>query len=292
MSFSSRKKPECVLCEAAESIIWRKGIDGEVLCNECYLKDFSPVEDGYIDCMPKSNSSSYLSNAFNANGVRKSARIKPSKYRDFSRKTISTKGKSRRVVFKKNISMKAPSSVSTVVSSHYVTYNDQYFQVGDIVSVMDCDNEKIHYAQISGLLEDQYMEKSCVITWLLPTTASPTDRFDPSTYIIGPEEDFPRKLEYFEFVCHAPSDYFKQINSPYPTLPDESKTSFMWTNLGPEIIDKPSASELFGLSEPLSSINHEVSPIKDKGSHNNKKKMSAKEKRARKTQLKLEKELI
>lgn len=45
----------------------------------------------------------------------------------------------------------------------------------------------IYYAQITGLLTDQYCEKSAVITWLFPTQDSPlpSEGFDPATYIIG-----------------------------------------------------------------------------------------------------------
>ena len=59
-----------------------------------------------------------------------------------------------------------------------------YWQSGDLVSVMDHDGG-IYYAQIRGFLEDQYCEKSAVINWLIPTTASPKDSFDPATYILG-----------------------------------------------------------------------------------------------------------
>jgi hypothetical protein len=45
----------------------------------------------------------------------------------------------------------------------------------------------LYYAQIRGLLTDQYCEKSCAVTWLLPTQESPNteEGFDPATYIIG-----------------------------------------------------------------------------------------------------------
>ena len=59
-----------------------------------------------------------------------------------------------------------------------------YYQVGDIVSLVD-DDDKVYYAQIRGFLQDQYYEKSAVITWLLPTSASSKEGFDPSTYILG-----------------------------------------------------------------------------------------------------------
>ena len=63
-------------------------------------------------------------------------------------------------------------------------FQGTYYQVGDIVSVMDEEGD-IYYAQLRGLLQDQYCEKSAVITWLLPTKQSPKDHFDPATYILG-----------------------------------------------------------------------------------------------------------
>lgn len=57
------------------------------------------------------------------------------------------------------------------------------------------ENDDVYYAQIRGLLTDQYCEKSAVITWLLPTEESPppNERFDPATYVIG------EKLKYDGF---------------------------------------------------------------------------------------------
>ena len=64
-------------------------------------------------------------------------------------------------------------------------FQGNYFQVGDIVSVLDEDDGHVYYGQLRGFLQDQYMELSGIITWLLPTTASPPDRFDPATFILG-----------------------------------------------------------------------------------------------------------
>ena len=54
------------------------------------------------------------------------------------------------------------------------------------MSVVSLEGD-IYYAQIRGLLQDQYCEKSAVITWLLPSTDSPPPKqgFDPATYTIG-----------------------------------------------------------------------------------------------------------
>lgn len=94
-----------------------------------------------------------------------------------------------------------------------------YIQIGDIVSLCNA-NFDTFYAQIRGLMIDNFCEKSAVITWLLPTQSSPPpdEGFDPGTYIIGPEEDHPRLLSCMEFVMHAPSDYYHSKNSPYPAV--------------------------------------------------------------------------
>ncbi|KAJ3609721.1 hypothetical protein NHX12_024232 [Muraenolepis orangiensis] len=108
-----------------------------------------------------------------------------------------------------------------------------YYQIGDVIKVIDEDDGKPYYAQIRGFVQDQYCEKSAALTWLIPTQASPKDQFDPGTYIVGPEEDLPRKMDYLEFVCHAPSEYFKSWSSPFPTIPICPEKGYIWTHLGP-----------------------------------------------------------
>ncbi|XP_043200173.1 GATA zinc finger domain-containing protein 1-like [Amphibalanus amphitrite] len=147
------------------------------------------------------------------------------------------KGKGRRIIFKKS-AVKAPLAVATPVTSNYLFHKGIYYQVGDIVSVVSLEGD-IYYAQIRGLLQDQYCEKSAVITWLLPTTESPPPEqgFDPATYTIGPDEEIPRCLACMELVCSAPSDYFKQRHSPYPTpATGAGRTGFVFTRLGPVAI--------------------------------------------------------
>ena len=64
----------------------------------------------------------------------------------------------------------------------------QYYHVGDIVSVTNIDDGDVYYAQLRGFLTDEYSERSAVVTWLLPTQASPppNEGFHPATYILGP----------------------------------------------------------------------------------------------------------
>ncbi|XP_065085417.1 GATA zinc finger domain-containing protein 1 [Ochlerotatus camptorhynchus] len=148
-------------------------------------------------------------------------------------------GRSRRFIFKKN-PMKAPTITVTTHTVETLFHNNIYYQIGDIVSLMDA-KDKIYYAQIHGLQIDSYCEKSAYITWLIPTTSSPppSERFDPATYLIGPEEDLPRKLNCMEFVMHAPSSYYLDRHNPFPR-PDcwgpentsqEDNSNFIWANI-------------------------------------------------------------
>ncbi|XP_058444786.1 GATA zinc finger domain-containing protein 1 [Malaya genurostris] len=148
-------------------------------------------------------------------------------------------GRSRRFIFKKN-PMKAPAITVTTRTVDTLFHNNIYYQIGDIVSMMDA-KDNVYYAQIHGLQIDSYCEKSAYITWLLPSTSSPppNERFDPATYLIGPEEDLPRKLSCMEFVMHAPSNYYLDRHNPYPR-PDtwgpentsqEDNSNYIWANI-------------------------------------------------------------
>ena len=68
---------------------------------------------------------------------------------------------------------------------HLCAFQGVYYQIGDVVSVVDEQDGKTYYAQIRGFIQDQYCEKSAALPWLIPTQASPKDCFDPASYIIG-----------------------------------------------------------------------------------------------------------
>jgi len=151
-------------------------------------------------------------------------------------KGVLTKGRSRRNIFKKFVNKsQMPKSMPVFVKS--VFYQDQYYQLGDIVSVED-EEGGTFYCQIRGLVQDQYCEKSAVVTWLLPTTRAPDPDtcFDPACYVIGPEEEIARKLSHFRFVMNVPSDYYCLKHSPYPTLPATlPRAGYVWTSLRPTL---------------------------------------------------------
>uniref|UniRef100_A0A3B4G087 GATA zinc finger domain-containing protein 1 n=1 Tax=Pundamilia nyererei TaxID=303518 RepID=A0A3B4G087_9CICH len=206
-------KPCCAVCKTNSSSMWKKGNQGEILCNSCTGKSASGGASG-----PSLSSITQPSNGGGKQSKqeihRRSARLRSTKYKaPASEKKVSTKGKGRRHVFKLK--------------------NGVYYQMGDVIKVTDEEDGKPYYAQIRGFVQDQYCEKSAALTWLIPTQASPKDQFDPGTYIVGPEEDLPRKMEYLEFVCHAPSEYFKSRSTPFPTIPIRPEKGYIWTHIGP-----------------------------------------------------------
>ncbi|CAO2602609.1 GATA zinc finger domain-containing protein 1 [Lemmus lemmus] len=227
-------KPTCSVCKTTSSSMWKKSPQGDILCHHCTgrgggggggsgagVAGGTGVAGGFGTATLSSTSAGPPQS--NGGGGeqskqeihRRSARLRNTKYKSApaAEKKVSTKGKGRRHIFKLK--------------------NGVYYQIGDVVSVIDEQDGKAYYAQIRGFVQDQYCEKSAALTWLIPTLASPRDQFDPASYIIGPEEDLPRKMEYLEFVCHAPSEYFKSRSSPFPTVPTRPEKGYIWTHVGP-----------------------------------------------------------
>ncbi|XP_019632126.1 PREDICTED: GATA zinc finger domain-containing protein 1-like [Branchiostoma belcheri] len=243
-------RPCCSTCKTTDSPMWRRNELGDVLCNSCSLKQLNSVpavtQENGGDCSNNTTQPLQHQNGNKAEKIqlRKSMRVRSAKTKALQQtgKGTVTKGKSRRIIFKKN-PLKAPAAVSTIVTSECFFYKGIYYQMGDIVSLMDHDGG-IYYAQIKGFMQDQYCEKSVVITWLLPTQASPRDHFDPATYILGPEEELPRLMDCVEFVCHAPSEYFKTKKSPHPTIPSRPETNYVSACVAPK--QPPSTAEIFG----------------------------------------------
>lgn len=171
--------------------------------------------------------------------ARKSTRNTRLKSKSSNTASAKSTVQGRRCIFKKNPPQKTLShSQPTTKVLESLFYQGSYYQTGDIVSLID-ENEATFYAQIRGLIEADG-EKSAVITWLLPTTSSPNpnERFDPSTYLIGPEEETPRRLSSMLFVMHAPSNYYHDKTNPYPApevLQSDHHLSnycgFIWTSI-------------------------------------------------------------
>nr|XP_010771308.1 PREDICTED: protein naked cuticle homolog 2-like [Notothenia coriiceps] len=189
-------KPCCAVCKTNSSSMWKKGNQGEILCNNCTGKSSSGGATG-----PSMSSNTLPSNGGGKQSKqeihRRSARLRSTKYKaPASEKKVSTKGKGRRHIFKLKNPIKAPESVATIITSESVFYKVQWF--------------------LLNIKKDH-----------------------------SPEEDLPRKMEYLDFVCHAPSEYFKSRSSPFPTIPNRPEKGYVWTHIGPSAALTAKESNLY-----------------------------------------------
>uniref|UniRef100_A0A8C8CQ50 GATA zinc finger domain-containing protein 1 n=1 Tax=Oncorhynchus tshawytscha TaxID=74940 RepID=A0A8C8CQ50_ONCTS len=203
-------KPCCAVCKTNSSSMWKKGNQGEILCNNCTGKSTSSGASG-----PSVSSNTLQNNGGGKQSKqeihRRSARLRSTKYKaPASEKKVSTKGKGRRHIFKLKNPIKAPESVSTIITSESVFYKGVYYQMGDVIKVTDEDDGRPYYAQIRGFIQDQYCERSAALTWLIPTQASPKD-----------------------LRLKRPLLYFKSRSCPYPTIPIRPEKGYIWTHIGP-----------------------------------------------------------
>lgn len=229
MSFG--KKVECIKCEKQESLMWHR-IEEGVQCNECLeveqmalkVKKEEEEEKKSLASVEKSKSAA-------KKNVRSTRSYKTRQNPNALPKQVTPKGKGRRQIFKKNPPIKltpAPPSMKTVTS---VFHKGMFYRVGDVVSLVGAHDGGTYYAQISGLLIDDYCEKSASLTWLIPTRGFDRSRFNPMDYVLGYDDDLPRKLDYMEFVMHSPLEYYRN-NYPSQYTPSYlGSTGFIWGRL-------------------------------------------------------------
>jgi len=203
---------KCNSCKKLSCTMWRKLDKNTVLCNICHLKRIknATIQNGSITIKNNGNNSTSGRNkdiqAVRISNRKNKAKKKfPSSF--ISDRTIKNgNSKNRRNIFKKKPLKGVDTGASLVVSSS-LFHNGLLYQVGDIICTCDLE-EGTYFAQIRGFMQDDYCEKSVVITWLIPLKPN-QHTFDPMLFIPGLDEDKPRPMACFDFVCRAPNDLYK-----------------------------------------------------------------------------------
>lgn len=161
--------PQCSACKIANSLMWRRGSNGEILCNSCHLK--------------RVNSSVRAQRQSSKESKKLIARIKAGTRKGWNGKS-GERSRGRRSLQKmKRKPYKSPEGFATVVAADRIYYKGILYQAGDIVSIEDIEGD-LYYAQLKGFLQDQYAQKTAVITWLLPVVSKPS-HFDPALFLPG-----------------------------------------------------------------------------------------------------------
>ncbi|XP_015921836.1 GATA zinc finger domain-containing protein 1 [Parasteatoda tepidariorum] len=83
------------------------------------------------------------------------------------------------------------------------------FHVGDIVSFLHFDADKFNYAQIRKLFRDKEGDERALITWMYSLKCVDSkNKVHPATFILGPEEKEPRRIEIFVEVVYCAQEVF------------------------------------------------------------------------------------
>lgn len=203
----------CSVCKVTECVMWRK-INNDIICNKCHIKHVQQVTQ---------NAAKNMAAQIKAKEVQAAPRV--SKRRNKTNKKFvngfynerivkNGNSKNRRTLLKKK-PVKSPTEVAKIIASNATYSNGILYQVGDIVCTCDVEGGTF-YAQIRGFLQNEYCEKSVVVTWLIPKVANPR-QFDPLLFVPALDEDHPRPMECFDFVCRASTNLFKSrvLHTPY-----------------------------------------------------------------------------
>ncbi|CAK9304782.1 unnamed protein product [Gordionus sp. m RMFG-2023] len=213
--------PICSICQINESAIWRKIKNYGIICNSCYILQ-------YLDKLSNNLAQDIAKTSSDSTNVRKSQRVKNMQQRVLYPNALN-KGKGRRsIFFKQNSTIKTSSVLNNIKTSNFLYNQGIFYQIGDIVALLGMTN-KTYYAQIKGFMTDAYMNKSALIHWLIPIEElTYNEKFDPYKFKLAYEEITPRNMNYMEFVCRLPPNYF--TSSSHKTLDLHNLTSAGYIN--------------------------------------------------------------
>jgi len=210
----------CSECKVTECVMWRK-LNSEIICNMCHIRRIqNTTQNGSKNAAAQIKAKEVQAVRMSKRKNKQNKKFVTGYYNE--RLIKNGNSKNRRTLFKKK-PVKSPVEVAKVITSNAVYSNGLLYQVGDIVCTCDVEGGTF-YAQIRGFLQNEYCEKSVVVTWLIPKVANPS-KFDPLLFVPALDEDHPRPMDCFDFVCRARTDLFKSRVLHTPFLRSQSNLS-------------------------------------------------------------------
>ena len=218
----------CTLCGTKESLMWLPQIDPTssqpqphssdqfVLCATCTAAQHPATHNTRQSSSRKQRTSSTSSATNSTTAVREkeqpmptsSEAAKPAPQQVPSADTTSTPDPFPFRRPRKSKPSRAYMQPSTTVCDR-VFHEGIRFESGDIVSLIDIDNQGIYFAMIRGLISDIEANKFAFLTWLLPlepvhVKSINKPAFLPSKYCMGPQDYVSRSIACLRFECSSP----------------------------------------------------------------------------------------
>lgn len=203
----------CADCRVTECLMWRR-FNNELICNLCHLKRIKNSSQNGVNS--RNNTQSKTKEVQAVRVSKRKNKTNKKFVNGFYNERLVKNGnsKSRRTLMKKK-PVKSAEEIAKIITANSMYHNGLLYQIGDIVCTSDIEGGTF-YAQIRGFFQDDYCEKSVVVTWLIPKIPNPT-HFDPMLFVPALDEDTPRPMECFDFVCRASTDLLKSriLHTPY-----------------------------------------------------------------------------
>jgi len=216
---------ECTQCKTTNSSMWhKKEIEGKIIgfvCQKCHNEFLRQFKQELAESIPFKINNICEVNTKSSKAVkrkRSTDKIFPAKktkqflqsdeYKDYLRiKTTNEYSSETRQIIKDQV--KILKTNYTTLSN--VRYNSINYEVGDIVSLVDAEDNEEYFAQCISFRIDSYQRKTVCYQWLFPDPATSWQKeqgFVPNKFKIGPSDNLFHPIESIQFVCSAPTNYF------------------------------------------------------------------------------------
>ena len=196
---------KCKECLVEDTRMWHKDC-GEFICHFCHVKKMIKFKKDKqylsIDNISENNKSSFQ--------MKSRMKIRNTSIEKAVRNKSINKNKDMLKSKKDHGPITGKSEDKTCSA---IFYKGDYFQVGDIISIIDQTNRSTYFAQCTAFMVDIFAQKSVSYQWLLPTEPLKDDsKFVPGKFRLGPTDNLFHDMESIKFVCSAPSDYYKPLS--------------------------------------------------------------------------------
>lgn len=206
MVYGLTSKVKCKECHANSTLMWHKESGNEFVCHSCHIKKLEEIKQDKQDPATITSPVAKTRNAYKN-------KVTTAKRKNSTAKATRNHSKGRRSIYKAKKVVRGSTARAEDRTCETIFYKGEYFQVGDIISVVDIVDKETYYAQCVGFMVDKFSQKSVSYQWLVPKEPLyKYEGFVASKFELGPADNLFHEMESVKFVCNAPEDYYKPLD--------------------------------------------------------------------------------